>query len=417
MRLPLLIFLISFSSHAVWGQKNLVFQDKTYEPQIRTVQCFPLQNIDLPNTMLPAATSLESQNLLLEFDDLRDQRSNYYVRIIHCNYDWTKSGLMDLDFMRDYNEFNINDYAFSLNTHIPYVHYRFALPQVKIPGNYLAVVYRDGDKKDIVLSKRFLIYDSRIGFNQNDDIAGLGTLRNTNQALNFILDYSRTEVINPMENIHVIIRQNQRWDNAKVDVKPAFIRDNVSQMEFRFFDMDKTFQGGNEFRFVDFRSLNYPGQNTDKLDKSRKPYNLTVMLDAPRGSQAYSQYPDLDGNYYVDNKDYQQDPWIGANYLNVVFGLKSAPLNGDVYVIGAFNNWARTEENKLTYDQGLYTTRMLLKQGFYNYQYWVDSSDPNVVEGNHFETSNVYDVLVYYRPFQPNADLLIGYFVIPVNPR
>ncbi len=34
-----------------------------------------------------------------------------------------------------------------------------------------------------------------------------------------------------------------------------------------------------------------------------------------------------------------------------------------------------------------------------------------------FQTENVYDILVYYRPFQPNADMLIGYFVIPVNPR
>ena len=43
--------------------------------------------------------------------------------------------------------------------------------------------------------------------------------------------------------------------------------------------------------------------------------------------------------------------------------------------------------------------------------------DPNQIEGNHFETENMYEVLVYYRPFQPNADLLIGYFVIPVNQR
>jgi len=61
---------------------------------------------------------------------------------------------------------------------------------------------------------------------------------------------------------------------------------------------------------------------------------------------------------------------------------------------------------------------MLLKQGFYNYEYWGDSpDDPNQIEGDHFQTENMYEVLVYYRPFQPMADLLVGYFVIPVNAR
>jgi Domain of unknown function (DUF5103) len=411
--------MLWLACHPLWAQKNLVFEDRVYEPQIRTAQCFPMQASDgNPNTMLPSGARLESQNLILEFDDLQDQKNNYYVRLIHCNFDWTKSGLMDLDFMRDYNEFNINDYTFSVNTHIPYVHYRFPVPPVKIPGNYLVIVYRDGDRKDLILSKRIFIYDGRIGLTEPNDISGLGNLRSTNQALNFIVDYSRTEVINPLNNLHVVIRQNQRWDNAKLDVKPSFDREDVSQLEYRFFNMDKTFQGGNEFRFVDFQSLNYPGQNTYKLDKSHKPYDLSVMLDADRGSQAYSQYPDLNGNYIVNNKD-SDEPWISANYVNVTFGLKTPPLNGDVYVIGAFNGWVRSAENKLVYDQGIYAKKILLKQGLYNYAYWVDSSsgDVNQIEGNHFETENLYEVLIYYRGFQLNADLLIGYYAIPVNPR
>ena len=77
------------------------------------------------------------------------------------------------------------------------------------------------------------------------------------------------------------IRQNQRWDNAKEDVKPTFVREDVGQLEYRFFDPDKTFRAANEFRFVDFRSMNYPGMNTYKLDKSHKPYELSVNMDYP----------------------------------------------------------------------------------------------------------------------------------------
>ncbi|MBY0436345.1 MAG: DUF5103 domain-containing protein [Cyclobacteriaceae bacterium] len=401
-----------------YSQKNLVLQDKTYEPQIKTVRLYPNQPTE-GNTILPAVTRVDVQNLMLEFDDLQEERNNYYARVIHCNFDWSKSTLMDLDYMRDYNEFPINDYSFSINTHVPYVHYRFAIPTVKLPGNYVLIVYRDGNKQDLVLSWRFAVNDSRIALTQDSDLSGLGNIRSTNQALNFVLSYRGIEVINPAGSIHVVVRQNQRWDNAKYDVQPSFLREDVSELEYRFFDMDKTFSGGNEFRFVDFRSLNYPGQNTYKLDRSHKPFDLVVALDAPRGSQAYSQYPDMNGNFTIDNQDIRSEPWISSNYVYVNFGLQSPPIKGDVYVVGAFNGWQRTSENKLAYDQGIYAQRILLKQGFYNYQYWVDAkgADANQVEGNYFQTENLYEVFVYYRPFQPNADLLLGYFVIPVNPR
>ena len=415
----ILFFALIFSTLVVFGQKALTLADKTYEPQIRSVHCYPNQQTE-GNTILPPVARLDPQNLILEFDDLREQKNNYYLRLVHCNFDWTKSTLMDLDFMRDYNEFPINDYGYSINTHLPYVHYRYPIPPVKIPGNYVAMVYRDGNRQDLVLTKRLMIYDGRISFAPDDQIAGLGNIRESNQALNFIVDYSDMEIINPTGSVHVVIRQNQRWDNAKFDVKPSFLREDQSRIEYRFFDTDKTFTAGNEFRFVDFRSLNYPGQNTLRLDKSHKPYDLFVAVDGSRDGQAYAQYPDMNGNFAPDNRDYSDEPWISANYLYVNFGLKSPKLNGGVYVIGAFNGWDKNAENKMDYDaaQSMYTRRLLLKQGFYNYQYWVEGDGaPNQIEGDHFQTENLYEVLVYYKPFQPNADLLLGYFVIPVNAR
>ena len=53
------------------------------------------------------------------------------------------------------------------------------------------------------LTRRFMIFDGRISLSTDDNLAGLGNLRSTNQALNFKLDYGATEIINPMGNIHV----------------------------------------------------------------------------------------------------------------------------------------------------------------------------------------------------------------------
>jgi len=406
------------SQIVAYGQKTLKLEDATYEQEIRTVLCY---SAGPSGTGVPTAVArLDAQNLILEFDDIRENRENYYLRLLHCNFDWTRSQLRDLDIMRDYNEVPINDYTFSMNTHLPYVHYRIAVPPVKLPGNYVAVVYRNSDKDDIVLTRRVLIYQNLMTLMQDDQLAGLGNLKSTNQALNFKVNYTRMEVLNPSTSVHVNIRQNLRWDNARMDIKPNFIREDIKQLEYRYFDMDHSFSAGNEFRFVDFRSLNSPGINTDRMDRRQQPLELYVTPDASRAGLAYTQMPDKNGYFVIDNLDYRHEPWVTCNYLFVNFTLRSPKLANDVYVIGAFNGWQREGENRMKWSNGMYSAKLVLKQGFYDYQYWLPPSktqDSNELEGNHFQTENVYEVLVYYRPFQPNADILVGYFIIPVNPR
>lgn len=413
--LPILLTLF-FSS----PQKVLVYENRVYEPEIKSVQLYS-EKREIRSHLLPSVTQINQNDLVLEFDDLRNDFNSYYVRIIHCQYDWAASSLRDLDFMADYNEFNVNDYAFSSNTQIPYVHYRFNLPKVKLPGNYLLVVYRNGNKSDIILSHRFMVYDGRTSLKQDNRTSGALTLRSTNQQLNFTVDYRGVEIINPFGSVHVVIRQNQRWDNARFNIKPSFVREDVNQIEYRLFDSDKFFTAGNEFRFVDFRSINFPGQNTDWVDKASVPYHLWVQPDASRINEVYSQYPDINGQYYIENRENGNDE-TASNYVDVTFTLKTQELEkANVYLVGAFNQWIKNQESRMQYSPatGTYQNTQLLKQGWYNYQYQVEGNQlsPNYFEGSHFETENFYEVFFYYRPFQPNADLLIGYFPIEVNAR
>jgi hypothetical protein len=219
----------------------------------------------------------------------------------------------------------------------------------------------------------------------------------------------------------VVIRQNQRWDNAKYNVRPSFVRDDIQQMEYRLFGDDKYFSAGNEFRFVDFRSINFPGQNTDRIDKSSRPPHLWVQTDYSRRDQVYAQYPDINGQFNIENLD-QGNPETASSYIDVTFTLKASKLTeGKVFVLGTFNQWIKSADSEMKYNEenGVYFNTTLLKQGWYNYQYVVEDKQlpPNYFEGSHFETENFYEVFFYYRPFQPNADLLIGYFPLAINPR
>ncbi|HEX8039062.1 MAG TPA: type IX secretion system plug protein domain-containing protein, partial [Chryseosolibacter sp.] len=251
--------LTQLSQTSSGNPKSLQLIDFAYEPQIRTIVIRPAVN-DPRAYLDPAVTHLGEWNLLLEFDDLRDHRDTYYARIVHCNYDWTRSELTDLDFLSEFNEFPINTFEFSVDTHIPYAHYQMNLPPVKLPGNYVVVVYRGSDKDDIILSKRFMVFDTRVTFENERNLVGAGNTASLNQQINFTINYTNLDIIDPLGSVKVAIRQNQRWDNIAMDIRPSFVREIEKEIEYRFFEREKMFKGGSEFRFFDLRSLNNPGR-------------------------------------------------------------------------------------------------------------------------------------------------------------
>ena len=61
----------------------------------------------------------------------------------------------------------------------------------------------------------------------------------------------------------------------------------------------------------------------------------------------------------------------------------------------------------------LYQANVLLKQGYYNYQYVLRQPNGKIVlvpsEGNFFQTQNTYQALVYYRGAGDRTDRLVAY--------
>ncbi len=400
--------------------KTLLYQDATYEEEIRTVRLYP--NSGNPSDVfLPPLEAIGQNSLYLEFDDLVEAHEEYRVKIIHCNADWTKSSLRNLDYLQDFNEFNINTFNYSVDTKIEYIHYEFRLPRVKLPGNYLLVAYRGSDEKDIILSKRFMVYQTNVDINILSNLVGLTSIRRLNQQIDFDINYDDFELINPMETVKVVIRQNQRWDNAVTLDKPNFIKEYEKRLEYKFFDFSNNFLAGNEYRFFDLRSVRYPGQQVYKVDMNQRPIKAQLMTDQPRIYQAYAQYNDLNGDFVIQNNDTGGGD-ISSDYMYVNFTLDTKEkLPGDVYVVGQMNNYNLDQSSKLTFNNNadLYQGELLLKQGWYDYQYQVvaDTLNYNYLEGNHYETENEYEILVYYRPMTFRSDLLIGYRSTTINPR
>ena len=400
------------------SQKKLRLDNFQYEENIKTVRLYPL-TANYDEVIQPAIIPLGSAGLILEFDQLFGDYQNYYARIIHCNSDWTKSRLNDIEFLPQYNEFQISDYQYSFGTRTSYVHYRWLVPPVKVSGNYVVKVYREGNEADLILTRRFMVYDNQVQFDATVDMSRGILERQFNQQVQFAINYPKLASNNPLEDIKVIIRQNKRWDNALVELKPTSIKSDISRLEYRYFNLENEFPGGNEFRFFDLRSVNTLGQNIASIDRHENRIDVFILKDLPNRKQGYGLVQDINGEFVVGNLE-SDPPAVTSDYAFVSFFLESEPLADPVYVFGALSDWQYGGQNIMNYNSELggYQATLLLKQGWYNYMYYVpDNSDPYRFEGSYFETENLYEILVYYRALGTFHDQLVGYANIIHNRR
>jgi hypothetical protein len=409
-----LFCLILFSIHFS-GVGQEVFRDQNFDPDIKTAYLFPAN--DPKGSNIHAAVVPLSQNvpLVLTFDEVNtDEAAYYYASIIHCNADWTKSGLNDMEYLYDFNEFFIEEYAFSINTKIPYTQFKFRLPRVKVPGNYIIKVYPEEQPDNPILTRRFVVYDRKVGVLPKFERSSGISERITNHQINFKINYGSFPILNPHMDVKVVIRQNFRWDTAIEGLKPTFVRTDINELEYRYFDLQNNFFAGNEYRFFDLRSILYSGQNVAQITEHRGMYQATLYTDIPKGKEAYAVFNDYNGGYIIENSDRSGD-YLEADYIQVHFNLRmDQPLSEDIYLAGALTGYKFDKSTKMTYDDEAktYQNSLLLKQGWYDYIYYVPNHEKNpyIIEGSHFETRNNYDIIVYYSHPQLRADIVVGYW-------
>ena len=394
-------------------QAQFVYDNKVYTAQIKTVQCYNTQK----EQSLPVIALQSTEQLLFSFDDLRGASRNYWYTIEHCTYDWKPSGLSVLDYVEGASEDRIIDYAYSSKTLQKFTHYSLKLPneqiKPKLSGNYLLKVYEDGDINKPVCSQRFYITEKQVNVSAEITPSTDVALRFTNQKVNFTLSHQIT-IQNPYRDLKILLMQNGDPLTAKLNTKPTYVKPgSLVYNEISSND----FSGGNEFRKFDFRSLRYKATHVQEV-YSDSINHVVLFPDQNRNASKYTLENDDNGAFFIRNQD-NRDNDTDTDYATVQFTLNAAAADhtkGDVYVVGRFNNFTLTEENKLVYDatKKKFLLNLYLKQGVYDYHYvWKDSSagtaDITFFEGSFFETENNYQAFVYYRKPGSRWDELIGY--------
>ncbi|NIJ51738.1 type IX secretion system plug protein [Dyadobacter arcticus] len=425
MRLLLLITFFLGLVRAYAQPQNLRLEDFIYNEKIRTVLLYPgLDDPETPTRLLtPPIKPLQGQSpFVLEFDDLSGQFDGYRAKIVHCNADWTKSNLNDIEFTFEFNEYPISRYDQSFSTKVPYFHYRFEIPKVKISGNYVIYVYSDRDRK-LILSRRFMLYESRVSIDAKARFSQGIQQQFSDQQIDFSISYKGYPLNAPQTDLKVVMRKNFRWDQSKSGFKPTNVKPFDQVLEYTFFDLENTFPGGNEYRYFDSRTLSGRGYGINEIERSDEFTRLMLFPDKTRAAGAYIQIDDFNGQYIVDQRESGRGS-VEADYTPITFTLKTEE-NPDAtfYVNGAFNLWQLNDRNRMTYnlDTKSYEVEILIKQGVINYDYlvvWGDKTpDEAFIEGNYSATENDYDILVYHRPPAGRADLLVGYRTVEWNRR
>lgn len=399
--------------------KALRLEDFTYEENIKTVQFYQKTGEYDEQTTFPAVSVDQSGILQLEFDDLKSITEGYYFRIIHCNADWSKSNLMESEYLSNFlNDNLITNYALSFNTKVKYVHYILRIPKVKISGNYIVAVNRGSDQEDLILTRRFIVFNNKVGIVPLLKTSQSVEERFTHQQIDFGINYNGyPNLFIPQDEIKIVIRQNGRWDNAIFNLKPLYVRDSEKYLDYSFFNLENNFAGGNEFRQFDCRKIRTNGLNISYIEFNGPENNLYLMQEKSRNGKVYALYFDANGRFIIGNNE------VGGNftdpdYINVNFDFKTDEMPfGSIYVLGGFNDFKYDAKYMLQYDptSESYKCKTLLKQGYYNYCYAVKGYKDNKgneveLEGSFFQTENFYEIIVYHKPIGERSDFVIGYY-------
>ncbi|MEN9568840.1 MAG: hypothetical protein RL172_71 [Bacteroidota bacterium] len=409
------ILCIALSTHAHPNPNHI------FSPTIHTVRFHMYGNQEsMPVYKLNSADRLE-----LHFDDMDARVKSYYYTYQLCDYNWQPVNLSSFDYIKGFTQQRISTYRFSSIAFTRYTHYQAILPEANaIPsrsGNYIVKVFLDGDTSKTVFTRALLVLNPKATVGVQVLQPFTPQLYKSHQRIKFNVKLEGIDAFDANRQVKVMVLQNYRWDNAQDNVLPTFVRGNV--LEYNS-ENNFVFPGNKEWRWLDLRSLRLLSERIDGADNKKNPVEIFMKPDMDLSGSRYIFYQDVNGLYlsttYESINPYWQGDYGNVHFLFVPPGQQPYK-NKELYMLGQLTDYQLNDKSRMQFNssKGAYERTQLLKQGYYNYTYLlVDNDDAGNItqlDGNYWETENVYTVLVYYKSFTDQSDQLIG--VASINTR
>ncbi|MEM9992230.1 MAG: DUF5103 domain-containing protein, partial [Bacteroidota bacterium] len=229
---------------------DLAAENRTYYEGIHSVKFHP-QGVAFSYPILPLRSG---GRLHLSFDDLENDIMDYAYTIIHCDKDWNRSNLEDLEYLDGFTGELLENFSTSFGTYANYVHYDLFLPNQDLrwtqSGNYLLVIYDQDNDNEVVLTRRFMITEELVNIEAKAvPVMRIGDNR-THQEIDFTIYHEALPLRNQQNDLSVTVLQNGHWQNAIDNLKPLFMYKDKLSYDYQG---KIVFPGLNEYRMLDLR--------------------------------------------------------------------------------------------------------------------------------------------------------------------
>ncbi|MBQ8655652.1 MAG: DUF5103 domain-containing protein [Prevotella sp.] len=387
-------------------------QHRVFTPDIKTLTVVAGNDWLSP----PIITLDQDERLSISFDRMDQVYHQYTYHVEHCEADWSNSSeLFEVEWLQGFNDQPIEDYEMSINTTVPYIHYRTSIPneqtQLKLSGNYkFCIIDEEGETAAEV---RFMVVEQLMPLSMevssNTDI----DVNLSHQQLTMALNFGSFNVTRPQEQIYTVVTQNQQWERAIVNPAPdgrSAGGNGLSWSHNRQF----IFEAGNEYHKFETLATSHPTMGIDRMEWDGTRFNAYPFEDELRRNYLYDE--DADGAFYIRNSDNWEND-VTSDYVLVNYCLRCPfPFDGQLFVNGTWTTDASSPDTyALSYDSESHCYRAAIwqKQGYYNYQYVLRRTDGNLtstpIEGSFYQTENKYQAYVYYKGLTERTWRLVGY--------
>ncbi|MCU0459295.1 MAG: DUF5103 domain-containing protein [Bacteroidales bacterium] len=369
-------------------------------------------------TAYPFLQPGSGEQLALSFDIIEGDGATLWYNIVHCDRDWNRSDLFTSDYMEGFEENQVTDFAPSFNTRINYIHYRISLPnedvRFLVSGNYVITLWSADNPGEPLLVRRFYISEGTSSASVIFRRPMKPGTTETHQQAEITIATGSLPVTDPYRQVTLTIMQNGRPDRMKSGLTPDFV--SAGRLEYNTLSDKTLMPGGNEFRFFDIKTIRQTRQNVKAIDFVNGVYHAYLIPSDDREFKPYFFNEDFNGRFVVAIEE-SREPEREADYVWVWFTMPAYQelRGGSLYVTGSFCGWQNNAASRMTWSavRGCYEASVLLKQGWYNYEYaWVPNGSAAAegyhFEGSHWDTENDYLVLTYFRDPTARYDRLTG---------
>jgi hypothetical protein len=431
----------SFSQEVAAQNTGFEYRDKVYVDNIHSVQ-FHVTGL---LTSYPIMALGSQEALYLSFDDLDADSKYYYYSVIHCDRNWQPSKLQFNEYVDGFEGEEIRTFDRSINTLVPFTHYSLVFPNADFDitksGNYILLIYLD-EPSNPVITRRFMVADPKVAIHANLPRPADVSKLNTHQEIDFEVSAEYLRILDTKNDIYAVVLQNGRWDNAITGIRSKYERGTALIFDYQ---NKILFPAGLDFRNIDIRSTLYRSRDVFEVRRENNRIRIVAEIDKPRTYSRYLSDIDINGKFVIRSTDDRRftsivtldEDALGqltentsyvdvtrhnlvSDYVDVLFTLQTgAPYDSEVYLFGAFTDWSLQDKFKMTYDpkHSAYFADVQLKQGFYDYVYVLANSDgttdETTIEGNWYEASNDYTILIYHSAFGSRYDELVGAVTVP----